>query len=94
MKKKSYSTYQAKARFSEILRRVRERGETVIVSYHGKPVAEIRPVASPQGEAFAARVRALEESGVVVPARGVGGLRRVVRRAGALERFLAEREDR
>ncbi len=94
MKKKSYSTYEAKARFSEILRRVRERGETVIVSYHGEPVAEIRPVTPPEGDALAARLRALEERGVVVPAQGRSELRRVERRAGALARFLAEREDR
>lgn len=94
MKRKSYSTYEAKAHFSEILRRVRERGETVIVSYHGQPVAEIRPVPAPEGDAFSARVRALEERGVVVPARGKGELRRVVRRSGALARFLSEREER
>jgi len=32
-----YSTYQAKARFSELLRLVRE-GHTVTVSYRGQPV--------------------------------------------------------
>ncbi|MYA59219.1 MAG: type II toxin-antitoxin system prevent-host-death family antitoxin, partial [Chloroflexi bacterium] len=30
----TYSTYEAKAKFSEVIRRVRE-GETVVVSYHG-----------------------------------------------------------
>ena len=37
----TYSTYEAKARFSEVLRQVRE-GETVTVTYRGEPVAEIR----------------------------------------------------
>ena len=37
------STYEAKARFSEVIRLVRE-GRTVHISYHGKPVAEIRPI--------------------------------------------------
>lgn len=38
-----YSTYDAKARFSEVIRHVRE-GRTVIVTYQGDPVAEIRPL--------------------------------------------------
>jgi prevent-host-death family protein len=37
-----YSTYEAKAQFSEIIRQVRQ-GKTITVSYRGKPVAEIRP---------------------------------------------------
>ena len=39
----TFSTYDAKARFSEVLRRVRE-GRTVTVTYQGEPVAEIRPL--------------------------------------------------
>ena len=37
-----YSTYEAKAQFSEIIRQVRQ-GKTIMVSYRGEPVAEIRP---------------------------------------------------
>ena len=39
----TYSTYEAKARFSEVLRQVRE-GKTVTISYRGEPAAEIRPI--------------------------------------------------
>lgn len=89
-----YSTYEAKARFSEILRRVRE-GRTVTVSYHGEPVAEIRPIRRVPG--LPARLDRLEDRGVLrrpprepdtpaVPSR-------VKRRKGALDRFLAERAD-
>ena len=39
----TYSTYEAKARFSEIIRHVRE-GRTVTVSYRGEPVAEVRSI--------------------------------------------------
>lgn len=39
------SVHEAKAHFSELLRRV-QRGETVIVTRHNAPVAEIRPVQS------------------------------------------------
>ena len=42
----TYSTYEAKARFSEVIRHVRD-GKTVTVSYRGEPVAEIRPLERP-----------------------------------------------
>ena len=61
----TYSTYQAKAHFSEILRKVRS-GQRVIVSYHGEPVAEIRPLV--QEDYLAGRIKALEEEGVLSPA--------------------------
>ena len=89
---KHYSVYEAKAMLSAILRRVRERGKTVVVSYHGRPIAEIRPVAGATDEPLAERIVRLTESGVLVPARAKGGLKRVRRRPGALDRFLADRE--
>ena len=89
--KRTYSVYEAKARLSEILRLVRERGETVTISHRGEPVAEIRPI---EGRAtdLAARIRELERRGAVAPATGAGGLKVVVSRPGALDRFLAERD--
>ena len=39
----TYSAHEAKARFAEMLRRVRS-GETVTVSYRGEAVAEVRPL--------------------------------------------------
>ncbi len=60
-----YSTYEAKARFSEVLKKVRE-GRTITVTYHGEPVAEIRPLDRHSGTL--ARVEWLESRGVVVPA--------------------------
>ncbi len=39
----TYTTYEAKARFSEVMRQVRE-GKTITVSYRGEPVAEIKPL--------------------------------------------------
>lgn len=38
-----FSVHEAKAHFSELLKRV-EAGETVIVTRHSKPVAELKPV--------------------------------------------------
>jgi prevent-host-death family protein len=90
---KSYSTYEAKAKFSEILRRVREHGESVVVSYHGRPVAEIRPVPEPDGESLADRLERMSASSVLARSSGERPqLRRIARRRGALSRFLAERD--
>ncbi len=90
MKTARYSTYEAKARFSEILRRVRS-GESVYISYRGKEVAEIRPL---QAEATVERrLERLEQRGIVTsrpsePAQ----LRPLTRSPGALQRFLDSRD--
>lgn len=87
----TYSTYEAKARFSEIIRKVRE-GKTVSVTYRGELVAEIRPVPE-GGETLEQRLSRLAESGILVrAAERHGRLRRVARRPGALERFLEDRD--
>lgn len=86
-----YSTYEAKARFSEILRRVRS-GQSVRITYRGREVAEIRPV-NEKATSLEEHFARLEEQGVLVPGkRTPGSLRPIARRPGALERFLAERE--
>ena len=88
---KTYSTYEAKAKFSEILRQVR-LGRTVRVSYRGEPVAEIRPIQD-TGPDLARRLESLEERGVLIRTPGrAGGLGMVQRRPGALDRFLNDRE--
>ncbi len=88
---KEYSTYDAKARFSEILKRVRE-GQTVRITYHGKPVAEIRPLAA-ETESLAERVRRLEDRGAIQGGGTARGRwRSLARRRGALERFLEDRD--
>lgn len=89
----TYSVYEAKARFSEVIRQVRE-GNTVTVSYRGEPVAEIRPTPKPEHETLADRLDALERKGVLVAS---GKRWRPVasedRRPGVVERFLAERHE-
>ncbi len=88
----TYSTYEAKARFSEILRQVRE-GKTVTVPSRGEPVAEIRPI-EPKPETIEERLDALERRGALVrSAAPRQPLRAVAQRAGAVERFLAERNE-
>jgi len=88
----TYSLYEAKAKFSAIVRQVRE-GRRVIVTLHGKPVAEIRPIPPGEGDQ-AARLDDLAERGILVrPKDDSGVMRPVAKRAGALKRFLAEREE-
>lgn len=86
-----YTTYEAKARFSELLRLVRA-GRTVRISYHGKPVAEIRPLEH-AAHGLDARLADLESRGLLVgPSAARRQIATVARRPGALERFLAERD--
>lgn len=85
----TFSTYEAKARFSEVLRRVRE-GRTVTVTYQGEAVAEIRPLDRSGGTA--ARMEWLRSRGVLSgPGAAPHGFAAVARRPGALERFLDDR---
>lgn len=87
-----YSTYEAKAKLSEILRRVRS-GQTIQVSYRGELVAEIRPLRrEPKG--LDERVQDLRERGRLVRSGGVRGeLAPVAPRPGALRRFLEDRNE-
>ena len=88
----TYSTYEAKARFSEVLRHVRQ-GKTVTISYRGEPAAEIRPI-QPKKQTLEERLDDLERRGVLVPAKTPGKpFPMIERRPGALERFLADRNE-
>ena len=88
---RTYSLYAAKAKLSEIVRRVRE-SDIVTISYRGTPVAEIRPIAKGK-QTLDERIRELEERGVIVGSgKPRGKLRPIARRPGALKRFLAERD--
>lgn len=86
----TYSLYDAKARLSEIVRRVRE-GATITITYHGKPVAEVRPV-EPKAHTLEEHLRYLEETGQLVRANPKALLKKpIARRPGALKRFLKDR---
>lgn len=86
-----YSLYDAKAKLSEILRRVRE-GDTVTITYRGEPVAEVRPIRE-EARTIEERIAEMEQRGVIVGSgRPHGKLRPLARRPGALKRFLRERE--
>ena len=87
----TYSTYEAKARFSEVIRLVRE-GRTVQISYHGKPVAEIRPIEE-RKKSIEEHFDDLERRGIVSPAADPNApIEPIAHRPGALQRFLDERD--
>ena len=90
MTSRSYSTYEAKARFSEILRKVRH-GESVFISYRGKEVAEIRPVQEePTTEQCLQR---LEGQGILSPRlASEARMDPLTHSPGALDRFLESRD--
>ena len=87
----TYTTYEAKAKFSEVLRQVRE-GKTVTVSYRGEPVAEIKPLEK-RGVTQEEWDREMERRGVLHRARNPNAPIKVGKHVpGALARFLAERD--
>lgn len=90
MDEQIYSTYEAKARLSEILRKV-QKGQVVVVTHRGEPVAEIRPISS-SGSGLDSRLRRLADRGVLRRAKDQLGIAKVASQAGALERFLEERD--
>lgn len=88
---KTYSTYEAKAKFTEILRKVRA-GERILISYRGEEVAELRPLTR-KPISLEGHWRRLEEEGVVGPCSlPPHDLQPVVRKPGALKRFLQSRD--
>ena len=87
----TYSLYEAKAKLSAIIKQVREGGH-VVITLHGKPAAEIRPI-TPAGQTLEERLEAMERRGELVRARGPRrGFPVLVHRPGALKRFLDERD--
>lgn len=86
----TYSTYEAKAKLSEILRKV-EAGGTVRISRRGEVIAEIRPL-RPVRSGLEQRIKELAERGALTATPGVRrDLRPVLSRPGALGRFLSDR---
>lgn len=84
------SLYEAKAKLSALIRRVRE-GHRVVVTVHGKAVAEIRPI-EPQPASLAQRLDQLVDRGILVrPETASPHPGSVARRPGALKRFLTDR---
>lgn len=91
-----YSLYEAKAKLSALVRQVREGG-TVIITVHGEPAAELRPIApSTVRETNEERLDALSARGLLSSARmapsAVNAWPIGTRKRGALKRFLEDRD--
>jgi len=86
---RAYPVHEAKAKLSEILRRVKQ-GRAVTISERGRLIARVVPIEAPTD--LPGRLRQLETEGVLVrrPKRP-GAIRPVARRRGGLRRFLASR---
>lgn len=86
-----YSTYEAKTKFGELIRRV-QAGQRMIITYRGKQVAEIAPIEQ-AGASLQESVERLEDLGILSrAAEPKGDLKPLARRPGALARFLEARE--
>lgn len=94
--KKTYSLYDAKAHLSAIVRQVRE-GQSVIVTVHGEPAVEIRPVERPADTPEArleARIKEMIAAGMLTPAKNPKAKIRVGKHVpGGLQRFLDDRNE-
>ena len=97
----TYTTTEARARFSEAIRRARE-GETVTITYRGEPVAEIKPIkrkASADGggnpnQTIEERLDEMRREGTLVPSgypKKPWSEIKPIHAPGALNRFLADR---
>ena len=87
----TYSTYEAKAKFSEIMRKIR-KGKHVFITYRGREMAEIRPIEERE-KTLEDRIRELEARGALTTAVDPDApLKPIAKRPGALRRFLEERD--
>ncbi len=93
-----YSIYDAKAKLSALVRQVRESGQTFVITVHGEPVAELRPIEKVERkQTLEERVAELTKLGAIKPSGRPKGERPKFQlgktaRPGALQRFLDERD--
>jgi len=62
----TYSLYEAKARLSALVRRVRE-GHRVVITVHGVPAVELRPIEASE-QSLEDRLTDIEARGHLIPA--------------------------
>lgn len=88
---KSYSIYEAKARFSEVIRGLKRHAK-IIITYRGNPIAQILPFEQP-APSFDERIATLEEEGRISPRpQIVATWKPILKRTNALKRFLDDRD--
>lgn len=88
-----YSIYEAKAKLSEIIRRVKNR-RAVTITDRGEPVARVVPIDSGSNQSLESRLKELKSKGVLnvaeKPPSSIGALKRL---PGAVNRFLSNDRD-
>jgi prevent-host-death family protein len=95
--RKEYSIYDAKAQLSALVRQVRESGQSFVITVHGEPVAELRPIeAVAKVQTTEERIADLTARGLITPAKMEPSDPRAfpigTHVPGALQRFLDDRE--
>lgn len=86
---RTYPVHEAKAKLSEILRRV-QRGGGVVISDRGRAVARVVPMDEPK--TLGERLDRLAQEGVLQrPVGPVTLIKPVARRRGVVRRFVASR---
>ena len=88
--KSSFAIHEAKARFSELVRVVKS-GRELVITERGRPVARLVGVA--EEARLRDRLRDLQSQGIIgaFPTSPDAVVAPVVRRRGAVARFLADR---
>ena len=96
-----FSIYDAKAQLSALVRQVRESGQTFVITVHGVPAAELRPITpvSKAKQTMEERLQELEARGVLSKSKYEPGERPSFTAwltgepvPGGLQRFLEERD--
>jgi len=81
--------HEARRKLTEILRKVKQ-GRSVTISERGREIARVIPIDTPVE--LDNRIEHLRRQGVILPAtESRDAIRPIVRRPGALRRFLASR---
>jgi prevent-host-death family protein len=93
---REYSIYDAKAQLSALVRQVRESGQTFVITVHGEPAAELRPIEPvARHQTFEERIAELTALGAIIPAArkpsDPEAFKMGKRKKGALKRFLDDR---
>ena len=89
---REYSLYEAKARLSALIRQVRE-GRSIVITVHGTPVAELRPIQPEGAQNLAERIAELKDRGELASAAQTSSKFTPGKpKQGALRRFLATRD--
>jgi prevent-host-death family protein len=89
--KLTYSIYEAKSKFSELIRMVKQ-GKRITITDRGKEVAQLVPLA--EDLALERRIADLQAAGILgpPPTCSIRDVQPIAHRPGALARFLEERD--